>query len=105
MSKNRFSGLSAIKTLQSTVTSESKKKVAKNASIKQETISESDKRNEIPRRGRPNGKRSNENYRQVTAYVNKETYKRTKMKLLENDNNQEFSELIDDLLLKWLSEK
>jgi endonuclease I len=57
-----------------------------------------------PRRGRPNGKRSNANFRQVTAYVGTETYKQTKMKLLGNDNKQEFSELVDELLNRWLKE-
>ena len=105
MTKNRFSGLSAIKNLQTTETPETTKKVAKNANKEQENTSKSHNGNEAPRRGRPHGKRSNENFRQVTAYINRDTYKRTKMKLLADDNKQEFSELIDSLLVKWLDEK
>jgi hypothetical protein len=104
MSKNRFSGLSAMKTLQNSEALEGTKKDAQSAIVEPKTIPENNNDNKTPRRGRPHGKRSDENFRQVTAYINKDTYKRTKMKLLADDNRQEFSELIDSLLLRWLNE-
>jgi uncharacterized Rmd1/YagE family protein len=103
MSKNRFAGLKDVKTLQKSETTpkpEKETKARQNGSKRQETINQTDI--ETPRRGRPNGKRSNENFRQATAYIGRETYKKTKMKLLANDNKQEFSELVDELLNKWL---
>ncbi len=59
---------------------------------------------ETRRRGRPNGKRSNSDLRQVTAYINADTYQRTWMKLVEQKRRQQFSELVDQLLVKWLEE-
>jgi uncharacterized Rmd1/YagE family protein len=106
MSKNRFAGLTNLKTLQKSEPMskpEKELKTRQKVSKAQETSTQTPL--ETPRRGRPNGKRSNENFRQVTAYVGTETYKRTKMKLLANDNRQEFSELVDELLNEWLREK
>ena len=53
--------------------------------------------------GRPRGKRSHPDYEQVTAYIKKETYRNTKIALLQQGNNQEFSELVEQLLSDWLS--
>jgi hypothetical protein len=53
--------------------------------------------------GRPRGKRSNPDYEQVTAYIKRETYRNTKIALLQQGNNQEFSELVEQLLSEWLS--
>jgi DNA gyrase/topoisomerase IV subunit B len=105
MNKNRFAGLTAVKTLQKSDTIPTPKKETK-ARQKVNTAQETTAQTVIiaPRRGRPNGKRSNENFRQVTAYIGTETYKQTKMKLLANDNKQEFSELVDELLNRWLKE-
>jgi hypothetical protein len=106
MSKNRFDGLKDVKALQksdSTPMPEKETKASRNGSKRQETINQMDI--ETPRRGRPLGKRTNKDFRQVTAYIGTETYKQTKMKLLANDSRQEFSELVDELLKKWLREK
>ena len=46
------------------------------------------------------GKRSNAEYRQVSAYIRKDTHRKVKMALLEED--QEFSELVGRLLEDWL---
>ncbi len=54
---------------------------------------------EIARRG----KRSNDEYRQVSAYIRKDTHRRTKMALLEE--NREFSELVEELLQYWLNSR
>ncbi len=53
--------------------------------------------------GRPRGKRSNPDYEQVSAYIKRETYRNTKIALLQQGNNQEFSELVEHLLSEWLS--
>jgi len=39
----------------------------------------------------------------VSAYIKKETYRNTKIALLQQGNNQEFSELVEQLLSDWLS--
>lgn len=49
------------------------------------------------------GKRSNADYRQVSAYIRKDTHRRVKMALLEED--REFSELVAELLENWLDER
>ncbi len=57
-----------------------------------------------PVRGRPkDGKRSNPDFTQVTAYIKKATYQETRKHLLDQD--QEFSELVQELLERWLAEK
>lgn len=55
------------------------------------------------RKGRPRGKRSDPGFRQVTAYLPKDLYRRVKLKLLEA-GEQDFSELIADLLAAWLGD-
>lgn len=54
-------------------------------------------------RGRPRGKRSDPAYEQVTAYIRKETYRRTKVALLQSDDERDFSQLVEDLLFAYLS--
>ncbi len=56
-------------------------------------------------RGRPKGKRSNPDYEQVTAYIRKETYRQTKIALLQQGEVKDFSELIEKLLTEWLREQ
>lgn len=51
-------------------------------------------------RGRPRAKRSDPAYRQVTAYVQRDTYKAVQVRLLEQE--REFSELVQELLAGWL---
>jgi hypothetical protein len=46
------------------------------------------------------GKRSNAEYRQVSAYIRKDTHRKVKMALIEED--QQFSELVGRLLKEWL---
>ena len=55
------------------------------------------------KRGRPKGKRSNPDYEQVTAYIKKKTYKQTKIALLEQEEVEDFSGLVEKLLSEWLS--
>lgn len=55
------------------------------------------------------GKRSDPNYRQVTAYVRHETYEAVHHALVGKQNNRgkklEFSELVDTLLAEWAEEE
>lgn len=54
-----------------------------------------------PRRvGRPAGKRSNPEYRQVTVLLHSKTYTEARKRLL--DEKKEVSELINELLDAWL---
>jgi hypothetical protein len=55
------------------------------------------------KRGRPKGKRSDPDYEQVTAYIKKETYRQTKIALLQQGEVQDFSLLVEQLLSEWLS--
>ena len=55
-----------------------------------------------PSRGRPRGKRSDPNFEQVTTYIRKHTHQGVKIALLQEGRSQEFSELVEDLLAKWL---
>ena len=57
---------------------------------------------EVVRRGRPPGKRSNPDFEQVTIYIRKKTHQDAKIELLKGEKRQEFSELVEDLLGKWL---
>lgn len=53
---------------------------------------------------RPKGKRSHPDYTQVSAYIPKELHRQIKIALLE-ENNQEFSDLLTELLTDWLKQK
>lgn len=55
------------------------------------------------KKGRPKGKRSNPDFEQVTAYIRSQTYRQTKIALLQQDELSDFSELIEELLTEWLS--
>jgi hypothetical protein len=108
MSKNRFAGLQAVKQLQDTKQIEVKKtpqnKAFEQSSVKIELKSKGSDDATAPRRGRPNGKRSNAEFQQVTAYVRRDTYRRVSLKLLDRENKGQFSELIEELLKKWIEE-
>jgi hypothetical protein len=55
-------------------------------------------------RGRPKtGKRSDEGFEQVTAYIRRDTHRKIKIALLETDDGRDFSDLVEDLLTRWLS--
>ena len=53
-------------------------------------------------RGRPPGKRSDPDFEQITAYIRKQTHHGVKIALLQEGKGQEFSELVEGLLAKWL---
>lgn len=108
MSKNRFAGLQAVKQLQDTKEIEIKEtpqnKAFEQSPVQVDLRSNGSDAAPAPRRGRPNGKRSNAEFQQVTAYVRRNTYRRVSIKLLDRENKGEFSELIEELLQKWLEE-
>jgi hypothetical protein len=47
------------------------------------------------------GKRSDPNYRQVSAWVRRDTYDRVTIRLIKEDR-KEFSELVQELMEQWL---
>ena len=61
------------------------------------------------RRGRPLGKRSSAAMTQVTAYITTTTHMETKIRLLQNaqkqKRKQDFSGLVEELLLDWLTKQ
>ena len=113
MSKNRFAGLGAVNKIQQDKKDQDSKNVKtskpkitqKKISIEAEKKSNGSNIISTPKRGRPKGKRSNSNFQQVTAYVRRDTYRKVSIELLDRENKGEFSELVEDLLQKWLKEK
>jgi hypothetical protein len=56
--------------------------------------------------GRPKtGKRSDPNYRQVSAWIRRDTYDRVTRRLFMKENRREFSELVQSLLEDWLKQR
>jgi hypothetical protein len=59
--------------------------------------------------GRPrNGKRSDDAYAQVSAWIRKETHRKVKIRLLregDEHSGRDFSVLVEELLAAWLSRK
>ncbi len=56
-------------------------------------------------RGRPTGKRSDPDFEQVTSYIRKQTYADVKIELIKEGQKREFSELVEELLSKWLKSR
>ena len=52
--------------------------------------------------GRPRGKRRDPNFEQITAYIRKRTHQGVKIALLQEGRGQGFSELVEELIAKWL---
>ena len=55
--------------------------------------------------GRPPGKRSKDDYRQVTAYIKRDTYRKIQRTLFDSEAKQDFSDLVEMLLVKYLDEQ
>jgi len=51
------------------------------------------------------GKRNDPDYEPITVFVRKETYRKVKIALLEDERNKQAGELIEELLSKWIDEK
>ena len=61
---------------------------------------------EPKRRGRPaTGKRNDPEFDQTTAYVRKDTYKAVRIALIEDGEERDYSELVEELLSKWLKSR
>lgn len=110
MSKNRFAGLSAARELQETKqTQEPAAKSVKKSEVFQalpeQAISDAVSATPTARRGRPNGKRSDAEFQQVTAYVRRDTYRQVSIRLIDQPQKGEFSELVQELLQKWLEKE
>ncbi len=52
----------------------------------------------------PGGKKSDPTYQQVTAYVRRATYQKTQVKLWQAGVKKDFSDLVEELLAKWVAE-
>lgn len=57
------------------------------------------------KRGRPSGKRSDPKVVQVTAYIKKDTHTAVKIALLKEGKKRQFSELVEELLSAWITER
>jgi hypothetical protein len=55
--------------------------------------------------GRPPGKRSDPDFTQTTAYIRADTYKGVRIALLEEGEGREYSEIVEELLSKWLKSR
>ncbi len=60
---------------------------------------------ESPKRGRPAGKRSAPDYVGFTTYIRRDTHRKAKIALLENEDGRELSELVEELIAEWLKNK
>lgn len=49
-------------------------------------------------------KSANPDYTQVMSYIPKQTHRQVKMALLQQEQKQDFSELVESLLQQWLKE-
>lgn len=58
-----------------------------------------------PRRGRPAAKRSDPDFVGLTTYVRRDTHKRAKIALLQEGKGKELSELVEELIYRWLEKK
>jgi len=54
------------------------------------------------RRGRPKAKRSDPDYVGFTTYIRKDTHLNVKIALLQEGEGRELSELVENLLTKWM---
>lgn len=55
--------------------------------------------------GRPPGKRSDPDYKQYSVLLRRQTHRKVSFLLRDQDGGQDVSELVEQLLEKWLSEQ
>lgn len=55
--------------------------------------------------GRPRGKRSDDGHVQVTAYIRRDTHLDVKAALLRDSKGRDFSDLVEELMTKWLKSR
>jgi len=51
------------------------------------------------------GKKGNPEFCQVTAYLRRDTYNKVRIRLLETDDKRDFSELVEELVVRFLDAK
>lgn len=55
--------------------------------------------------GRPPGKRSDPNYKQYSVLLKRQTHRKVSSLLRDRESEQDVSELVEQLLEKWLAEQ
>lgn len=90
MSKNRFDALSTTQRL-SEGENQASQDLPSDAPV-----------NNLLRQTKQLGKRSDPNFRQVTAYIPRDLYKKVTIKLANEEPKGEFSNLVTELLKEWL---
>ena len=64
---------------------------------------EDDYSHTVSARGRPrNGKRSNPDYKQISALIRKDTHRAVVRVLLDDGESRDVSDLLQELLQRWL---
>lgn len=87
----------------------SKKKTVKAAKFTavedHKTNAEQPSPKEQKQRGRPKAKRSDPDFIGFTTYIRKNTHLSVKIALLQEGNGRELSELVEELLSKWIKNR
>jgi hypothetical protein len=98
---SKFAGIRRAKSPEpDPITGDSSTQKSENSDTQQSELSDT----RLKQKGRPRGKRSDPSFEQVTAYIPKDLYRRVKMRILETGSDQDFSELLADLLREWLGD-
>ena len=67
---------------------------------------EDDYSHTVSARGRPrNGKRSNPDYKQISALIRKDTHRAVVRVLLDDAESRDVSDLLQELLQRWLDRR
>ena len=67
---------------------------------------EDDYSHTVSSRGRPrNGKRSNPDYKQISALIRKDTHRAVVRVLLDDGKSRDVSDLLQELLQRWLDSR
>jgi hypothetical protein len=94
---NKFTGINAAKRLE---------KAESEPTIEKATETPAKAAETAKKVGRPTGKKSNSDFRQITAYVRKDTVRNIKKLLLERDElkytKMDFSDVIEEGLIRWI---
>jgi len=75
---------------------------ATRARITQEEYPQESRQEAKPEAKRGNGKSSNPEYKQISAYVRKDTHREAIKRLADEDGKRDLSDIIENLLNQWL---
>ncbi len=104
MSEERFSGLAQVRRARQSKGNEAVVPEAQHVEAPADNPRhEAGMSAERRRRGEKLAKRNDPSYRQVSGYVRKDVYQAAKVKLAQQGNEQEVSELLEELLLRWVN--